>query len=113
MIFFASLELMDDDQRHAALEAREQAQATIQNTGNSNRGLIRLLTGAGQQRPPPRPTPGQGRRAAVVVRNLWYLNNDGRLEVIQVQIGINNGSLTELRTTTDLEGKQVILRERI
>jgi hypothetical protein len=47
------------------------------------------------------------------MRNLWYINGDGKLEVIRVQTGITNGTLTEVRTVEDLEGKQVILRERI
>ena len=119
MIFIASLALMDDDQRRTAIEAREQAQAAVQNSGNANRGLFRLLTGGGQTRQPPRPPPGQGRRTAVVIRNIWFINSDGRLEVMQVQIGINNGSLTEIRSipaslnAADLEGKQIILRERL
>jgi hypothetical protein len=47
------------------------------------------------------------------MRNIWYLNGQGKPEVIRVQTGSTNGSLTEIISTEDLEGKQVILRERL
>ena len=111
MVFLASLANMDEDQKKAALEAREQAMAA-RNTGSSNNDIARLLSGAQAPRSRPQPS-GQGRRAEVVMRNLWFINDQGKLEVIQVQTGISNGTLTEIRTTEDLEGKQVILREKI
>ena len=63
---------------------------------------------------------GQGRQGAaqggnsapaIIMRNLWYINGDGSLEVMEVQIGISSGSFTEIHVADDLEGKQVILRE--
>jgi hypothetical protein len=62
------------------------------------------------------PTQGgtQGRGAPLIVmRNLWYINSDGRLNVIQVRTGISDGSSTEVFVPDDFENKQVILRERI
>jgi hypothetical protein len=47
------------------------------------------------------------------MRNLWYLNGEGKLAVIRVRTGVTNGTNTEIRSTEDLEGKQVILREKI
>jgi hypothetical protein len=47
------------------------------------------------------------------MRNLWYISNEGKLDVMQVQTGISSGSFTEIHSSFDLEGKQVILRERI
>jgi HlyD family secretion protein len=111
LLFYASLEHMTDDEQHTELAAREQQM--IQTAGQTGNAIVRMLTGTAQNRMPPRPPPGQGRRTAVVMRNLWYIDSDGRLAVRQVQIGINNGSLTEIRGADDLEGKQVILRERI
>jgi HlyD family secretion protein len=122
MVFNASLENMNDEQRQAALEAREQTMA--QNVSQTtNTGLASLMGGgtnmmAGRQFNPggrQGQGQGQGRNAvsAVVMRNLWYINDEGKLDVMQVRIGISSGSFTEIRAADDLEGKQVILRERI
>jgi HlyD family secretion protein len=129
MIFLAGLSEMDDAQQTAAMEARTQA-AAAQNTNrqnaNSNTGIAGLLSGGGNRgafggggafAPGGFGQQGQGQtqvnRAAAVIRNLWYMSDDGKLEVMRVQTGITNGTLTEIYTTEDLEGKQVILRERI
>ncbi|MCL2209442.1 MAG: efflux RND transporter periplasmic adaptor subunit [Treponema sp.] len=112
MEFMASLANMDIDQQNAAIEEREQT-LSAQNSGKkASTGLVGLLTGA-QSRPAPRPASGGGTRAAVVFRNIWYMNNDGSLEVIQVQTGISTSTLTEIISPEDLEGKQVILREKL
>jgi len=127
MEFKASLENMNDEQRQAALSAREQvrAQTVSQNTGT---GLTELMMGGGQgpgMMGPRQPNAGgggrqgqgqgQGRNAApaVVMRNLWYINDEGKLDVMQVRIGISSGSFTEIRAADDFEGKQVILREKV
>jgi multidrug efflux pump subunit AcrA (membrane-fusion protein) len=47
------------------------------------------------------------------MRNFWYIGDDGKLNVMQVRTGITNGSFTEIRSRENLEGKQVILREKI
>jgi len=124
MVFNASLENMNDEQRQAALTAREQPRA--QNAGQpANTGLTGLMTGgqsanmmAGRQFNPggrQGQGQGQGRNSAsrVVMRNLWYVNNEGKLDVMQVRIGISSGSFTEIHSTDDLEGKQVILKEKV
>ena len=111
LVFVASLANMDMEQQTAAMEERTQ---TLQNRNagqSSSSGLAGLFTGA-RSRPPPRPPSGAGTRAAVVMRNLWFINGDGRHEVLQVQIGISTGTLTEIITADDIEGMQVILRER-
>jgi len=123
MVFNASLENMNDEQRQAALTAREQvrAQTVSQNTGT---GLTDLMMGGGQgagmmgprqSNPGGRQGQGQGRSAspAVVLRNLWYINDEGKLDVMQVRIGISSGSFTEIRAADNFEGKQVILREKV
>ena len=112
MLFMASLANMDYSQQEAAIEARLQTLEARGAAQNSTSGLVGLLTGA-RTRPAPRPTSGAGSRTAVVMRNLWYIGNDGKLEVMQVQTGISTSSITEILSTDDLEGKQVILRERL
>ncbi|MDR0472408.1 MAG: efflux RND transporter periplasmic adaptor subunit [Treponema sp.] len=58
---------------------------------------------------------GQGRtQTPIVMRNLWYINDEGKLDCMRVQAGISNGSFTEIRSRSEeLEGKQVILREKL
>jgi hypothetical protein len=120
MVFLAGLTEMDEEQQQAAIEARTQTTSTQTNRQNANTGIAGLLTGGGQGGRGAfgpggfgQQAQGQVSRQAVVMRNLWYINGDGRLEVIRVQTGISNGTLTEIRATEDLMGKQVILRERI
>jgi HlyD family secretion protein len=123
MVFNASLANMNEDQRLAAIEAREQtrAQASQQRQNqNTNQGFTQILMGQqgnqrmGRQSGGNQSGAGQGRGSpAVVMRNLWFINNDGRLDVIQVRTGISDGSFTEVFVSEDLEDKQVILRERI
>jgi HlyD family secretion protein len=136
MIFEAGLENMDDEQRQAAIEARAQAQAqersNKQNTAqNANAGITGLMMGGGQTIRMPGMGGGGGRQSniqrqqggqggqgrntgqTVVIRNLWYIGDDGKLAVIRVRTGITSGSLTEIRSRENLEDKQVILREKI
>jgi len=110
MVFTASLANMDDDRRRAAIEAREKAQAA-RNPGQ-NAGLKKLFEQSQTPRPPTRHA-GEGKREAVVMRNIWYLNGEGKLEVVSVQTGSTDGSLTEILSADSLEGKEVILREKL
>ena len=112
MEFIASLANMGEEQQEAAIEARLQTLADRGTAQNSTSGLVGLLTGA-RTRPQPRPPSGGGTRAAIVYRNIWYMNDEGKLEVIQVQTGITTSSLTEIISAEHLEGKQVIARERL
>jgi len=133
MVFNAGLENLDDEQRQAAIEARNQAKAqrtegsqtSDQNANNGLQNLMmggvgggRMMGGGGrrQGRGPQGEQQGQGpggRREQVVMRNLWFLGDDGKLEVMRVRAGISSGSFTEIRSREDLEGRQIILREKI
>jgi HlyD family secretion protein len=126
MVFDAGLVNMSEEQRQAAIEAREQARTQAAGSGNAgqnaNAGITSLMMGGGQgvrlgggRQPGQRQAPeqGQGRNQAIVIRNLWYIGDDGKLEVMRVRAGISSGSFTEIRASDDLEGKQVILREKI
>ncbi|MCL2473251.1 MAG: efflux RND transporter periplasmic adaptor subunit, partial [Treponema sp.] len=123
MVFNASLETMSADERSAAIDARAasaQAQSAGQNR-NTGTSLTQLMTGARVRQTPPGGmirqggNQGQGRNVAapIVIRNLWYMSGQGKLEVMRVQTGITNGLSTEIFSGEDLEGRQVILRERI
>ena len=132
MVFNASIENLNEEQRQAAITERNQAQAGTQQgaSGQTNRnadmgltslvmggqgtrgGVPRVMTGGGQ-----RGGGGQGQNVlsqkTVVLRNIWYMNSEDKLEVMQVRSGITNGSLTEIEADTNIEGRQVILREKI
>jgi HlyD family secretion protein len=130
MVFYAGLRQLSDEERQAAIDAREQAKAaSAQNSsqgtnagagqgltgivmGNQGGRQFNRMSGGGQGRQ----QGGQNRGAqarTIVMRNLWFIGDDGRLDVIRVQAGISNGSLTEIMSTENLEGRQFIMRERI
>jgi hypothetical protein len=125
MVFNASLVNMNEEQRQAAIEARAQSRAQgtqqRQTQNSAPQGITQLMMGQSGQR---MTMPGGGRQMTqggtqgrsaplIVMRNLWYINGDGRLDVMQVRTGISDGSFTEVFVTDDFENKQVILRERI
>ena len=120
MVFNASIAHLNDEQKQAAIEARAQAAASQSASGQpANSGLqslmmggnqgMRMMGGGGQ----PRQRQGRESAPAIVIRNLWFINEEGKIDVMQVRTGISSGSLTEIRGHGDLEGRQVILREKI
>jgi HlyD family secretion protein len=127
MVFDAGLADMNDEQRQAAVEARMEARAAqAQNSGqNANSGLqglmmgnqpqgMRMMGGGGGRQVGRQGQQGQARTApAVVFRNLWYMNGDGKLEVTRVRTGVSSGSFTEIFADDDFEGRQFIMREKI
>ena len=122
MVFMATIKNLGDDEKQAAIEARDQAKAAAsgQNAQGNNPAAASGLSGLVMGGPPMR-MPRQNRQGgqgnspapAVVIRNLWFIGNDGKPDVIRVQAGITDGSFTEIRSREDLEGKQFILREKI
>ena len=125
MVFNASLQNMNDEQKKAAIEAREagtqsngQRQNQSSNTGitglmmGQQTGGARMMMGGGGRQPQ-----GQGQQERstpqIVMRNLWFYNGEGRLDVMQVRTGISDGSFTEVFLDENSEGRQVILREKI
>ena len=133
MVFYAGLVNLTDEQKQAAIEAREQekAQAQAQSANQANSGITNLMMGGGTQQQANRMLGGTGTRQRqsqsaapggrqgrgsekpVVMRSLWFINDEGKLDVMRVRAGISNGSFTEVRAAGELEGKQVILREKI
>ncbi|MCL2180731.1 MAG: efflux RND transporter periplasmic adaptor subunit [Treponema sp.] len=118
MVFNASLANMNEEQRQAAVEARSQSQQQRQTTqsGSSSPSITSLMTGQRAPRAPRGQEQGtQGGRAArvVVLRNLWFMNDSGRLDVMQVRTGISDGSSTQIFADDNFEGREVILRERL
>jgi HlyD family secretion protein len=141
MVFNASLANMNYEQREAAIEARAQSQqqnkqTAAQNSNNGITGLMmgqpnnqaRMMTGGvrqpgGQRRQDAQGAQGaqsaqsaqsaQGRPIQIVMRNMWFVNGEGKIECMQIRTGISDGSSTEIISEEDFEGRQVILREKI
>jgi len=127
MLFYAALEGMDDEQRRMAIEARERARQQAAAQGRAGQGanaVANLMMGPGAGRMMVTGTGGGGGRrtgggsqgggrSPVAIRHLWYLNGDGTLGVMRVRTGISDGLFTEIVEMEELEGMQVILRERI
>jgi len=123
LVFNASLENMTEEERQAAIEARDKRKSeSSQKQAQNNQGISQIMMG------PPPPPPGQRgrqpqgqgnqngqrRNAQVVVwRNIWFINSEGKLDVMQVRAGISDGSSTEITAPDDYEGRQAILREKI
>ncbi|MCL2208912.1 MAG: efflux RND transporter periplasmic adaptor subunit [Treponema sp.] len=122
MVFSASLENMTDEQKQAAIEAREtEAASSAQRQNQSSGGIANIMMGQGSgarmmggSRQSSGGSQGQSRGAqTVVMRNLWYFKDDGSLSVMQVRTGISDTSFTEIFVGEEYESFQVILRERI
>ncbi|MCL2294294.1 MAG: efflux RND transporter periplasmic adaptor subunit [Spirochaetes bacterium] len=118
-VFFARLNIMPENERNAALEARRaQSSAQAANSNSRQGGLSSLIMPQipGRRAPVVQQSQQRGSRVAAAagetIRTLWYVNNEGNLEAIAVRAGINNGSYTEIITDLDIEGKRIILRER-
>ncbi|MDR2738640.1 MAG: efflux RND transporter periplasmic adaptor subunit [Treponema sp.] len=136
-IFQAGLTGMDETQRAAALEAREQMKAAgsaaqaaaprpAQNTGltgmvmpqgpgrGQNRNAAAAVGTAGGQRGLAGGAPFPGRETMGPPKPLWFIDETGKADCFLVRTGITNGSSTEIRAPhEELEGRQIILREKV
>jgi len=117
MVFNASLANMTEEQKQTAIEARA-AQSTTQKQTQNTTSITNLMMGSTQRPGGGRQTSqstNQGRRSesVIVMRTLWFMNEEGKLNVIQLRTGISDSSSTQIMTDDDLEGMQVILRERL
>ena len=127
IIFNAGLRGMDETQRAEAIQRREEALRLAAASGNPNRntqsGLAGLMMPGGRMMRMPAAPGGQqrgmGRNAPGALsppRPLWFIDDNGRPDVILVRAGISDGSRTEIhpiRGEEIPEGKQIILRERV
>ena len=114
--FNARAAIMPENERRAAIEARNARQADAsRNTSSQQGGLGGLvMPQISVRRAPAQPQQQTSRRSSATnIRTLWYINTEGQLEVIAVKIGISTNSHSEIITDENIEGKRIILRERI
>jgi HlyD family secretion protein len=131
IVFNAGLRGMDETQRAEAIQVRNDAQnnaASSNANRNAQGGLAGLLNPAGGRGGGGgilRPQPGAQQGARQVStrtenlgppRPLWFIDSNGKADVILVQAGISDGSRTEIHPRPgdeSPEGKEVVLRERV
>jgi HlyD family secretion protein len=133
-LFEAGLAGMDEAEQAAAREARAKTQAAGGQTtsGTSQGGLTNLMAGGntgmrgGGFGGPPPGAPGEGGTTrtsggtrpaggapvTVTRKALWYINDEGKLDVMMVRTGISDGSYTEI-LDPPAEGMRIILREKV
>jgi HlyD family secretion protein len=46
-------------------------------------------------------------------KNIWYLDDSGKLAVLAVKTGVSDGSNTVIVSDQDLEGKKIIVKEKV
>jgi len=97
----------------SAIKSTSSAKST--KTTNAG-GLSGLLSGGG----PGPGGPGSGgsgtsttEAATITKKALWYVDAQGKLAVRMVTIGSSDGAKTEIIGAEDMEGTQVILREKV
>ncbi len=130
-IFVAGLTGTDAEKTEALakyderIKAAADAAAAAKSGSSSGTGLTSLVMGGGGPGVPGGRGPGQwnGQRnssktsagaaaPAVTKKALWYLDDKGEFQVIMVEVGVSNGTSTEV-IGDGLEGKSVILREKV
>jgi HlyD family secretion protein len=124
-VFEAGLVGMSEEQRADAIERRNQSGQQTQQTTNQPAGLTGLMQGGNRmggfgfpRQNTGNQTANTGRpRESVQRKPLWYIDN-GKPVCMMVQVGVSDGSFTEVRPIrggdeADLEGKNVIVREKI
>jgi HlyD family secretion protein len=127
MVFEAGLRGLDGARRAAALEARSNAarenpvERTASRPAAGLPGMMmpqRMPGTRGGRRTPPggAPPAGTGRsgQTTAAPKPLWFINGNGRPDCVLALPGISDGSFTEISPfNEDLEGRQVIARERM
>jgi HlyD family secretion protein len=115
-VFLAGLVGLSETEKNAAIEERKKTKSAALQSNNNSRGgiggLVMPVRGGGFRRNRNQSASGTNNDVPEI-RSLWYMNDTGVLETMLVEIGISDGSFTEIITEENLEGLSVINRERI
>ena len=127
-LFQAYLSLLSPDERAMAIEAKGKKGAVPATGTKKATGLSSLMMGGGPRGfgrggasskqgarlPAGNGTGANGQAAAVPeTKNVWYLDDRGSLAVMKVSVGVTDGTNTEVIPSGDLEGKKIIVKEKV
>jgi hypothetical protein len=129
--FQAELSLLSPDERAKAIAAKEKKGTGSATGSKKTTGLTSLMMGGGPRAPGgfnrggtsskngTRSAVGNGAGAAgqqpakAETKNVWYLDDRGALAVMKVTVGVSDGTNTEIVPSGELEGKKVIVKEKV
>ena len=126
-VFNAGLADLPENERAEAIANHQKEQkpaaAETAKTGQRSSGLSGLMMGP---RPGRRPAGNAGNQngkapASAVgaenpvasMKSLWFMDDKGELQVLRVTTGVTDGTNTEIITDKNLDGKKIILKEKI
>ena len=116
-VFHAKLNIMSENEKKVATAAYAKAQEAKAASANTDKksGLSSLVMPQIPVRRAQGQPQQQGSKASsgANIKTIWFINNEGLLDVLAVRTGINNGTNSEILTDANLEGKKIILKERI
>jgi HlyD family secretion protein len=116
MVFEAGIASLPADQREEARKAMEEAGQAASKSTTPSKG-----TGLGGMMMPGPPPGMRGSADAAMgampggqdMKQLWFLDAQGKLAVRLVKVGSTNGSSTEIISADDLEGVSIIVRAKV
>ena len=130
-----SLVGLSDAERAAAIAkntktASQTAEKASGTTATKQTGLSSLVMGGGRGGGPGGPGGSSGASGSQkkttksdsstasgatveVTKNLWYLDDSGKLAVLAVKTGVSDGSNTVISSDQNLEGKKIIEKEKV
>jgi HlyD family secretion protein len=121
MVKAASLAGLTDEEKSAALASEQPASdgsdSAVKQTGLAS--LVMGTAGGGAGGPGGPDSQKSSTKAddataeAAVSKNVWYLDDSGNLAVAIVTTGVTDGSNTEIFGADDLEGKAIIVKEKV
>ncbi|HPS43154.1 MAG TPA: efflux RND transporter periplasmic adaptor subunit [Treponemataceae bacterium] len=130
-IFEAELSLLSPDERAKAIAAKDKKGAAPAAGQKKATSLASLMMGGGPRGPGGFNRGGASSRngarsqagigagangqaaAKAEIKNVWYLDDRGALAVMKVSAGVTDGTNTEVIPSGELEGKKIIVKEKV
>jgi HlyD family secretion protein len=113
--YASGLSDLSADQQKSALDAYDASlKSAASSSKSTSTGLSTVLSGGGgMPRPSSGKTSGTTTAASSSRKYLWYLDSQGKLAVRAVNVGISDGTHTEILGADDLVGQSVIVKEKV
>jgi HlyD family secretion protein len=115
--YASGLSDLSADQQKTALDAYDASlKSTASSSKSTSTGLSTVLSGGGGM---PRPMSGKTSETTTSTtaasssrKYLWYLDSQSKLSVRAVNVGISDGTHTEILNADDLVGQSIIVKEK-